>query len=145
MADISLGTRAADAVLLDTGVLVGLFDRQDPWHARASRWLGNFHGALHTVEAVLTEAAFFLTALQRAQLAELAAGPTLQVHTPDAAGHARIATLLRKYADQDPDWADASLIWLAESSGIERIATVDQRDFGLYRIQGRRKFKLELM
>ena len=119
----------------------GLFDRQDPWHARATRWLGSFHGALHTVEAVLVEAAYFLTALQRAKLTELAAGPTLQVHTPDAPGHARIATLLRKYAD----WADASLNRLAESTRIDRIATVDQRDFGVYRIQGRRKCRLELM
>lgn len=134
-----------DAVLLDTGVLVALLDRNDAWHARAAQWMGAFHGRLHTVEAVLVETAFFLSARQRAQLAELAAGPTLTLHHPDAAGLSRIAQLLSKYADQDPDWADAALIWLAESAGIDRIATVDQRDFGVYRIQGRRKFRLELI
>jgi predicted nucleic acid-binding protein len=134
-----------DAVLLDTGVLVALLDRNDAWHTRATHWIGAFHGHLHTVEAVLVETAFFLPARQCAQLAELAAGPSLTLHHPDSAGHARIAQLLRKYADQDPDWADAALIWLAESAGIDRIATVDQRDFGVYRIQGRRKFRLELI
>jgi predicted nucleic acid-binding protein len=131
--------------LLDTGILVGLFDRTDPWHARANAWLAGFHGPLHTVEAVLTEAAFFLPVHQRARLAELAAGSTLQVHAPDAAGRHRMAELMRKYASLDPDWADMALIWLAESAGIDRIATIDQRDFGLYRITGRRRFRLALI
>ena len=52
--------QAADAVLLDTGVLVAFFVRDDPQHAQAARWLAGFKGHLHTVEAVLTEAAFFL-------------------------------------------------------------------------------------
>ena len=132
-------------MLLDTGVLVGLFDRQDPWHARAQRWLAGFQGELHTVEAVLTEAAFFLGVDQRARLSELAAGPTLHLHHPDAAGHQRMAELMRKYASLDPDWADVALVWLAETAGIDQSATGDQRDFGLYRINGRRKFRLALI
>ncbi|MGY0195940.1 type II toxin-antitoxin system VapC family toxin [Leptothrix sp. BB-4] len=131
--------------LLDTGILVSLFNRDDPWHARVNRWLAGFRGELHTVEAVLTEASFFLAAHQRARLADIAAGPMFKVHAPDAAGHRRMATLMTKYADLDPDWADVSLVWLAEASGIDHIATVDQRDFGLYRIDGRRKFRLALI
>jgi uncharacterized protein len=138
-------TIAPGGVLLDTGVLVALYARDDPRHGAAARWLAGFHGALHTVSPVLTEAAFFLPVRSRATLAELAAGGTLQLHHPDAAGHTRIAALLRKYADIDPDWADVSLVWLAELLGITRIATLDVTDFSVYRIQGRKRFELELL
>jgi hypothetical protein len=33
------------------------------------------------------------------------------------------------------------LIWIAESAGVHRLATVDRTDFGLYRIHGRRRFE----
>jgi hypothetical protein len=45
----------------------------------------------------------------------------------------------------DPDWADVSLIWLAEAMSITRIATVDVTDFSVYRIHGRKRFELELL
>lgn len=133
------------AVLLDTGPLVALFNRDDPHHPRASNWLAAHDGPLHTVEAVLTECAFFLPARLRGALAELATRGVLQVHAPDAAGHARIAQLFVKYRDQDPDWADLSLVWLAEHLGVRRIATLDVTDFSVYRIHGRSRFQLELM
>lgn len=53
--------------------------------------------------------------------------------------------LLRKYADKDPDWVDVSLIWLAETLSVTRIATVDVTDFSVYRIHGRKRFELELL
>jgi predicted nucleic acid-binding protein len=56
-----------------------------------------------------------------------------------------MSALLHKYADQDPDWADVALIWLAESTGITRIATLDVADFSVYRIHGRKRFELELL
>ena len=135
----------APAVLVDTGPLVALFNRDDPHHARASAWLAAQHGPLLTVEAVLTECAFFLPARLRASLAGLAARGVLQVHTPDTAGHARMAQLFDKYRGQDPDWADLALVWLAERSGVRRIATLDTTDFGVFRIQGRMRFQLELL
>ena len=135
----------ADEVLVDTGPLVALFNRDDPFHARASAWLAAQTGPLHTVESVLSECAFFLPAWLRGSLAELAAKGVLKVHAPDAAGHARMAQLFVKYRDQDPDWTDLALVWLAEHTGIRRIATLDTTDFGVYRIHGRMRFQLALM
>lgn len=132
-------------VLVDTGPLVALFNRDDPHHARVTAWLAAQPGPLHTVEPVLAECAFFLPARLRGNLAELAARGVLQVHAPDRAGHARLAQLFHKYRDQDPDWADLSLVWLAEQTGIRRIATLDVTDFNVYRIHGRSRFQLELM
>jgi uncharacterized protein len=135
----------AGAVLLDTGVLVAVYARDDPRHLTATRWLAGFRGALHTVEPVLTEAAYFLPARLRAAIAELVERRVIHLHHPDRAAYARIAELLRKYADIDPDWADVCLVWLAETIGITRIATLDVADFSIYRIHGRRRFELELL
>lgn len=132
-------------VLLDTGVMIALYARDDPQHLAATRWLAGFRGALHTVEPVLTETAYFLPARLRAAIAELVQKSAIEVHHPDRSAYGRIAELLRKYADIDPDWADVSLVWLAETTGITRIATLDVADFSTYRIHGRKRFEFELL
>lgn len=135
--------RGNDAILLDTGILVALLDQSDPKHDAAAQWLSEREATLHTVDAVLTETCFFLPFHLRGTLAELAASGTVHIHQPDAAAYKRVAAILRKYADLGPDWADATMVWLAEASGIHRIATVDVRDFSAYRIHGRSKFMIE--
>ena len=138
-------TRTRANTLLDTGVLVALYDRTDPLHARAQAWLAEFEGQLHSVEPVLSEAAFFLPARLRSALADLAAGGTIRIHHPDTAGLARMAELLRKYESLDPDWADIGLVWLAEHLGTRHIATIDVNDFSVYRIDGRKRFELAML
>jgi predicted nucleic acid-binding protein len=133
----------ADRILLDTGVLVALLYTDDGRHDAAAAWLESCRAQFHTVEPVFSETAYFLPAHQRAVVADLAAGGTIQVHRPDAGAYKRVAAILRKYASLDPDWADAMLVWLAEETGIHRIATFDVRDFSTYRIHGRSKFVLE--
>ncbi len=132
-------------MLLDTGILVALYARDDPRHGAVKQWLSDFRGQLHTVEAVLTELAYFLPVRLRRVIAELTASGAITLHHVDAAGHARMSELFHKYADQDPDWADIALVWLAESTGIRRIATLDVADFSVYRIHGRKRFELELL
>ena len=110
-------SRMAAGVLLDTGALVAMYARDDPKHAGVARWMAAFRGELHTVESVLIEAAYFLPVRTRAALANLAMSGSLHLHHPNGHGYARIAALLRKYADIDPDWADIELIWLAETAG----------------------------
>ncbi len=136
---------AGTPVLIDTGVLVALFDRLDAHHAAVSAWMAANLSPLLTVTPVLTEAAFFLPVRLRIALAGLAARGVLQVRQPDASGYTRIAELFAKYADQNPDWADIELIWLAETSGITRIATLDVADFSVYRIHARKRFELDLL
>jgi predicted nucleic acid-binding protein len=45
---------------------------------------------------------------------------------------------MSKYEDLPMDFADATLVVLAETLGTTSIFTLDRRDFGVYRI-GRRK------
>jgi predicted nucleic acid-binding protein len=136
---------AAASVLVGTGVLVAIFDQLDAHHGAASRWMANNRAHLLTVAPVLTEASLFLPARLRSRLAGMPARGILQLRLPDAGGYERIAQLFVKYADQNPDWADIELIWLAETTGITRIATLDVADFSVYRIHGRKRFELELL
>jgi predicted nucleic acid-binding protein len=142
---VTRGAASAAPVLLDTGVLVALFNRTDPHHEAASAWMAAHQGPLWTVAPVLSEAAFFLPPRLRSALADLPARGVLKLHHPDTDGYARIAQLFLKYADQGPDWADLELVWLAETTGVCRIATLDVADFGVYRIKGRKRFELELL
>lgn len=128
--------------IVDTGLFVALFDPHDRWHVSATRWLADANGRLLTVDAVLTEAAYFLPEHRRGELADLAASGIFELIAPDAAAYRRIAELLRKYTHQDPDWADICLVWLAESSNVLRIVTVDTTDFSIYRVNGRNRFDL---
>jgi uncharacterized protein len=49
--------------------------------------------------------------------------------------------LMLKYADRPMDFADATLVQLAEREGLTTILTVD-RDFEVYRIGGRKAFRV---
>lgn len=41
--------------------------------------------------------------------------------------------------------ADASLVWVAEQSGIVEVVTLDETDFGIYRLPGGQRLTNLLM
>ena len=49
---------------------------------------------------------------------------------------------MSRYADRPMDFADATLVHLAARKSIETILTVDQTDFSVYRITGKRRFRV---
>ncbi len=57
----------------------------------------------------------------------------------------RIHQLMHKYADLPMDFADASLVILAEELGHGRILSTDKRDFQTYRWKNRHPFQNLLM
>lgn len=119
-------------LLVDTGPLVALANARDRRHAEAVRFFGSFDGALITTIAIVTEvcallprhrASVFLRSIEQSNF-------TL-VHVPEQELPA-LAALMDKYADRPMDFADASLLWLSEASGISDIATLDS-GFHIYR------------
>jgi uncharacterized protein len=60
------------------------------------------------------------------------------LHTDDLLG---LSAMMRKYGDRPMDLADASLVWLANSTGVTEIITVDRADFAVYRTHKRKAFK----
>jgi predicted nucleic acid-binding protein len=63
----------------------------------------------------------------------------LTVHVPGEREWERIFELMRQYADAPMDFADASLVVLAELLKTRRIFTLDEH-FYFYRINGRDAF-----
>src|SRR5207244_13554869 len=98
---------------------------------------------LVTTEAVVTEASYLLDHSPGLQvtLQRLLAGGRPRVEAPSSRERLRIAELLEKYSDQPMDYADATLVVLAERLRTTRIFTLDRRDFSVYRI-GRKRFEM---
>jgi len=131
-------------VIVDTGPLVALFDPSDRDHEACSREVARLEKRrLVTTLAVVTEAAYLLDFSPRAQQAFLGfvrAG-AVEVAEFDAASVGRAAALMSKYNDLPMDFADATLVVLAEALATTTVFTLDRPDFGVYRL-GRRKLDL---
>ena len=122
-------------VLVDTGPLVAVIRAKDRDHQRCRRYMAGVRAPLLTTWPVLTEAAWLLREDDRfvSALLKMVSGGRLQVDPlgPEAAG--RIDSFLTKYADQKPQLADATLIYLANALNLDTVFTLDRRDFSVYR------------
>jgi len=129
-------------VIADTGFLVSLFELSDLRRHSASGYLRDHRHRLVTVGAVIVEACFFLRpAIKADLLAWIRRGAVSLVEVPVGA-YPQLELTLRKYADQEIDFADAALVWLANETGVRRILTADQRDFEIFRLKGGKRFEL---
>lgn len=134
----------ADELLLDTGALVSLLDKSQKRHADFVRYFQSWSGEVVSTEAVLTEATHLLGRMTGGAVIcldfFLAGGAVL---VPSTLGSIRRARdLMEKYEDLPMDFADATLVVLAEEVGTNLIFTTDKRDFSVYRIKGRRRFRV---
>jgi uncharacterized protein len=120
--------------LVDAGPLIALFDRDDDQHEVILRFLADFSGGLVTSWAVITETLHMLVFSTEAQLdfLEWLRREALEIPRFGKEHLRRLIELSRKYADVPMDFADASLIVLAESEGLDEIITLDS-DFLVYR------------
>jgi len=131
-------------VILDTGPFVALLDRSERNHRRCLEFFKDFEGQLLTTEPVLTETLYLLNYSLRAQKAAidfiLKGGATLVPQSLESLS--RAMALIEKYSDVPMDLADATLVVLAEETGIRDIFTLDRRGFSVYRIRGRKTFRI---
>jgi predicted nucleic acid-binding protein len=65
----------------------------------------------------------------------------LLLHNPHADEWERVRELMEQYRDTPMDLADASLVALAEHSGVRQILTLDS-DFRVYRIHRKEMFEV---
>lgn len=134
--------------LIDTGAVVALVNRADRHHRAAVEWFSHYRGQLLTTEAVITETAYVLAGSRAHQRAALLwferarAADLLRVEP--IADYAALDEVIARYAKLPCDYADATLIALAERTGVVVIATIDQRDFSVYRLRGRKRFRIVL-
>jgi len=132
------------AILVDTGPLVALFDRDDAHHARCVQALKEIRRPLLTVWPVLTEATYLLSFSLQAQddLWEFVERAGLRIADLTAGDVPRIRALMRKYHDRSMDLADAALVRIAERDHLRTVFTLDHGDFRTYRLPHGRPFTL---
>jgi uncharacterized protein len=125
-------------ILVDTGPLVALFDPKDPdfggCHAILKKSLNQ---PLYTTEAVLTEAFHLLEPGSKGAegLMQFILEGYMTVTALEQTDTARAFELMDKYSDRLMDYADASIVAVAEKMKTLRVFTLDMGDFSTYRIK----------
>jgi predicted nucleic acid-binding protein len=136
---------ALKSLLLDTGPLVAYLDKRDPAHHESASSLDGFSGQIHTTSAVITEAMHFVAAgIQGpALLAEFVAASQTLVHDLAQPLDLRAAAaLMAAYSNVPMDYADATLVLLAERLNVFDILTLDHRGFSAYRTRKRHALRI---
>ena len=133
-------------ILVDSGPLIALFDASDKYHHDAVNFIKTNSYPLVTTIASITETLHLLDFNRNAQIdfLEWIDRGAMEIHNIEQNDFARIKELTIKYLDLPMDFADSCLVFLAEKLNLNTIATID-RDFTIYRIQGRKKFKQALI
>ena len=133
--------------LVDTGPLVAYLDATDPAHQRVAEVMDGFSGRGITTPAVVTEAMYFIggTARGARALADLVTGSGMTIYDlcqpPDLHEAAR---LMERYRDTPMDFADATLVLLADVLEVFDVLTLDRRGFSTYRAPSGNGFRLVL-
>lgn len=131
-------------LLVDSGPLVALFDADDRWHRPIADFLKQYSGELVTSAANVTEAAWITASASDRMLTNLLTwlhrGAVI-VHNLEPQDFSRIAALAARYRTLRPDFADLALLALAERLKLDRILTLDQKDFMVYRLKNGRALR----
>jgi len=132
---------------MDTGPLVAYLDANDRSHADVSECLDSFTGRLATTSAVITEAMHFVATSRNGPrlLAEFVSVSAMEVYDLSRPPELlEVVSLMERFADAPMDFADATLVLLAEGLNVHDILTLDRRGFSIYRTRGRRPLRLVL-
>src|SRR5262249_21740908 len=130
--------------LIDTGALLALANGRERWHKACTEAYKSIDLPLLTTVAVLAETFYF--ALKHGGLR----GPTWDFIRLGAISVAPITnedlpsleSLMARYADRPMDFADATLVHVAEREGLSTILTIDHADFETYRIGRNARFRI---
>ncbi|WP_262966036.1 type II toxin-antitoxin system VapC family toxin [Methylobacter psychrophilus] len=129
-------------VIVDTGVLVAILNKNDSYHGWAIQQFANIQPPLLTCEAIISEACFLLRRYQQSNLllqwlekGVLSLPFSLQNEIQP------LNILLKKYSDVPMSLADGCLVRLAEVYPQSQILTLDS-DFKVYRKNGNQLISL---
>ncbi|MGR3176473.1 MAG: type II toxin-antitoxin system VapC family toxin [Candidatus Anammoxibacter sp.] len=131
-------------IIVDTGILVSLFDKDDYYHKTCKNRLAKINDQLTTTWSVLTEVMYLLNFSSISQelcLKFIESGGT-DIALQDSSHIHRINQLMKKYNDLPMDFADASIVVLAEEKGITTIFTLNKKHFRLYKTKHGKSFHL---
>ncbi len=123
-------------VIVDSGPLYALFDKDDQHHALSRQWFAANRRPLITNAAVITEVTHLLgrwcSADHQLIFLEFLSQPGWGIERL-AFDLPRIRSLMDQYRDLPADFTNASLLALAERLRIMDIVSTDIRDFSVYK------------
>ena len=132
--------------LVDTVAIVALVNRDDRHHTAAQRGLQVIAAcSLHVSRDdrnLLRSGREALISARRCCGASAREARLLQVEP--VTSYAAVDAIMSRYVRLPCDYADATLIALAEDTGVTVIATINQPDFSVYRTSGRKRFRIVL-
>ena len=124
-------------ILCDTGPIVALLNRKDPLHSRCTNVAQTIPDTFLTTQACITEAMYLLgrdTGYPGIDLLwRFLDGGLLTVAECSSASLPEIRRLMDRYKDLPCDYADATLVSLANETDIRTIFTIDSH-FHAYRL-----------
>ena len=136
-------------ILIDTGPLVALFDPRDHDHSTCLAVLKSVRSSpLFTTEAVLTEVFHMLRHGSKGFQAfkDFVIEGYVTVVSFNHDMRLRSFEHMHKYKDLEMDYADATLLTVAETCKIGKVFTLDFKDFRAYQFKkGHGYYPLELV
>ena len=120
-------------IIVDTGAFVALLDKRDDFHVQAQNAFNKVTEPLISTYPVITEVCFMLNHAAKCNFLRGLSSGLFEVFQLQNQHVDRMIELIERYADLPMDFADASLVVLAEHLGHGKILTVDRRDFNIYR------------
>jgi len=133
-------------ILVDTGPLYAMADRDDDWHGRVVTFLEGLRDDLVVPVTVLPEAAYLLAAhlgpAAEQKLVQSTVNGEMAIEELTHQDLRRALELLRRYEDARIGLVDATVVAIAERLRITRILTTDRKDFTLIRPRHCRAFDL---
>ena len=134
----------AGELLLDTGALISLLDRRQVAHEACRQVLREWRRPIVSTEAVLAEAAHLMSLVPdgRTRCIDYFLRGAAALIPMNSILLRRCRDLMEQFANVPMDYADATLVSLAEALDTDVVLTTDRRDFGIYRIRERRPFRI---
>lgn len=124
-----------DRIIVDSGPLYALFDRDDRYHSVSRAWFAGNRRPVVTNAAVLTEVSHLLGrwcgADHQLLFLEFVEQPGWSIE-PLSTDLSRIRSLMNRYRNLPADFTDASLVALAERLHSTDVVSTDHRDFSIY-------------
>ena len=128
--------------------MVALFGRDQPNSGHYSELFARAaqeQWSLTSTWPCVTEASYLLGPPQRFAFLRWVAADGVSIFPFDQSTREGMAELMRRYTESprtEMDFADASLVYLASDTGVNRIMTLDVRDFSRYRLADGRAFEI---
>lgn len=121
--------------ILDAGPLIAALNREDQHHRWACEIIEKLGPPFYSCPEALAEAAAMTG--RPAAIVEMIQSGEIIVAFAIGEQTAGVLRLLKKYADQQMDLADACVVRMTELTHDCRVITVDRADFSVYRRNGR--------